>query len=60
MDHLPSFGHADQIRVPYLCEHTFDGSFFDYPERQGWDKHRLQLRDFQGRTRQQVLSFLQE
>ena len=60
MDHLPSFKYADPIRVPYVCEQAFQGSFFDYPDRRGWDKEKLLHRDLQVRSAQQVLSFFQE
>lgn len=60
MDHLASFGGSTPIKVPYVCLQVFEGSFSDYPERRGWDKEKLYLGDFDGKTFEDTRSFLQE
>lgn len=60
MAHLASFGRSPAIKAPYVCQQMFHGSIFDYPERRGWDKEKLYLGDFEGRTLEETRGFLQE
>lgn len=60
MAHLASFRGSLPIKAPYVCQQMFRGSFFDYPERRGWDKDKLYLGDFSGKTLEETQGFLQE
>ena len=60
MDHLPDFGAAERIRVPYLGAPMYDGGDFNtYPQRVGWDQDKLWNNDLQGRSMQDAIAFLQ-
>ncbi|MCJ1306684.1 hypothetical protein MMC25_000327 [Agyrium rufum] len=60
MEHLVSFGRSTLIQVPYVCQRTFSGSIFDYPERQGWRREALYKGDFEGHTLEETRGLLQE
>ncbi|KAL4778184.1 hypothetical protein BJX76DRAFT_362966 [Aspergillus varians] len=60
MDHLIIPNDAQHIEVPYLCSEPFQGALSDYPERNQWTRHELEIDpEFGGKHPDAILPFLQ-
>ena len=58
--HLPSYGASAPIVVLYIYTEMYNGRYFDgYPLRKAWDLEKLLVKKPQGKTLEEIESFLQ-
>ena len=60
MEHLHDGSSEPSIQVPYLCNQMYDGGDFDsYPLRAGFDVPTIASSNFESKTREACIGFLQ-
>ena len=60
MDHLLDHATDEMVTIPYRCKEMYDGGDFDtYPSRAGWELAALRRGDFQDKSKEDAIGFLQ-